>query len=107
MVESPAGGSPAVQAPVALAEIKSAVIPATLGSETNATLALAEKTAPKPMFPEMRLQGIFYRVARPSVLINSRTLFINDKVEGVRVIAIDRQDVTLEFQGQRKVLTMD
>ena len=74
---------------------------------TNAVAVVAEKVAPKPVFPEIKLQGIFYRVAKPSVLINSRTLFINDKVEGVKVIAIDRQSVTLEFEGERRVLSLD
>ena len=74
---------------------------------TNAVAVAPEKVVTKPAFPEMRLQGIFYRVAKPSVLINSRTLFINEKVDGVKVIAIDRQSVTLEFEGERKVLSLD
>ena len=74
---------------------------------TNAVAVVPEKVPLKPVFPEVKLQGIFYRVTRPSVLINSRTLFINDKVEGVKVVAIDRQSVTLEFEGERRVLSLD
>ncbi len=96
-----------VQFPVPIPETKPVPSPATLGSETNVTLAVTVKPIAKPAFPEIRLQGIFYRVAKPSVLINSRTLFINDKVEGVKVIAIDRLSVTLEFEGQRRVLPLD
>ncbi len=99
-------GTP-VQSVVTAAEIKTAANPPPVAPATNAVVVVPEKVVTKPVFPEMRLQGIFYRVAKPSVLLNSRTLFINEKVDGVKVIAIDRQSVTLEFEGERKVLTLD
>ena len=57
-------------------------------------------------FPILKLQGIYYRLNNPSVLINGRTLFIGDRIEGARVVNIERQNVTVEFGGQRKVLEL-
>ncbi len=106
-VDPPVVDTTPLPAPPPVPEIKPATIPPPLTPNTNAIVVVPEKPAAKPEFPEMRLQGIFFRVNKPSVLINSRTLFINDKVDGVRVIAIDRQSVTLEFSGERKILTLD
>lgn len=61
--------------------------------------------APRP-FPELKLQGIYYRLNNPSVMINGQTLEIGDIVEGARVIKIERKDVTLELDGQTKVLRL-
>ena len=55
-------------------------------------------------FPPMKLQGIYYRVGDSTVLINGRNLTIGDEIDGVKIADIDRQSVTLEFQGQTKEL---
>lgn len=55
-------------------------------------------------FPPLKLQGIFFRMKNPSVLINNLTLFIGDKVAGVSVVEIHRTKVTLELNGARKEL---
>ena len=61
----------------------------------------------KPVFPVLRLQGIFYRPRNPSVLINAKTLPVGGMVAGVRVIAITPESVTLQWNGETKVLTLD
>ena len=96
-----------VQPPVVPTETKSPTFPPPVSPSTNSTPTVSEKTAAKAVFPEMKLQGIFYRATKPSALINGRTLFTNEKVEGVKVIAIERLSVTLEFEGERKVLSLD
>lgn len=60
----------------------------------------------KVEFPNLKLQGIYYRLNNPSVLINGRTLFVGDRIEGARVVKIERQSVTLEVNGQQKVLEL-
>ncbi len=55
-------------------------------------------------FPALKLQGIFFRLHNPSVLINNRTLFIGSKVDGVTVTEIKRTKVVLELGGARKEL---
>jgi MSHA biogenesis protein MshK len=57
-------------------------------------------------FPELRLQGIYYRLNRPSALINGETVEIGDHLGDAKVIKIERRSVTLERGGQRKVLML-
>jgi hypothetical protein len=66
-----------------------------------------EKTdAPSVQFPELKLQGIYYRLSSPTVLINGQTLTAGDSIQGVRVVKIERESVTLEMAGQKKVLIL-
>ena len=61
---------------------------------------------PKPPAPALKLQGIFYRPANPSAVVNNKTVFLGDFVGSSRVKAIDRQSVTLERDGVTQVLTL-
>lgn len=64
------------------------------------------KPAGPPEFPALKLQGIFYRLNDPSVILNSKTLWIDEVVDGVKVIKIERSTVTVEFDGRTKVLEL-
>ncbi len=69
-------------------------------------LSLTNNPEPdKPTFPSLRLQGIFYRARNPSVMLNSKTVSVGDKVAGAKVVAITRDSVTLQWNGETKVLT--
>ncbi len=57
-------------------------------------------------FPELNLQGIFYRLKNPSVLINRRALYVGDEIAGAKVVEIQRRTVTLEKGGVRRTLSM-
>lgn len=74
--------------------------------DTNTATAAADTAPAKRSFPELKLQGIFYRLRNPSVMINNQTLYKGDAVEGAKVVAIEREGVTLEFDGQKKTLLM-
>jgi len=54
-------------------------------------------------FPPIKVQGIFFRIKDPSVLINGKTLLVGDDLDGVVVKKIERSSVTLEFSGQTKI----
>jgi hypothetical protein len=54
----------------------------------------------------LRIQGIFYRENSPSAIINGQTVVVGDRVGPARVVAIERQSVTVEIAEQRKVLTL-
>lgn len=71
---------------------------------TNVEPAITEP--PPPPAPVFKLQGIFYRPSRPSAVINSKTVFVGDRVGQAKVLAIDRESVTLQSDGQTKVLTL-
>lgn len=90
----------------AAASNQARVDPATNASGSNDLPSASTVPAPAT-FPALRLQGIFYRPTKPSVLINAKTLPIGGKVAGAQVIAITRDSVTLEWNGETKVLTLE
>jgi hypothetical protein len=47
---------------------------------------VATPTSPPPKFPLLRLQSIYYRPANPSVMINGRTLYVDDEIQGVKLV---------------------
>lgn len=57
-------------------------------------------------FPNLKLQGIYYRIKRPSALINNRTVHVGDTIEGARVVSIQRLSVKLEMGGQTRDLSL-
>lgn len=65
---------------------------------------VADDPQPPPVsrnvtFPPLNLRGIHYRLSKPSVMINNRTLFLGDHVDGVRVVGIERNCVKVELKG--------
>ena len=73
-----------------------------------APVAVAAPAAPvvPVKFPTLRLQSIFYRTENPSVIINNKTLFVNDEIQGVSVADIRASSVTLVLSGQTNILTL-
>jgi hypothetical protein len=72
---------------------------------TSADLS-APKPPPQATFPSLNLQGILYHPSKPSALINGQTLYVDETIEGAHVVSIERQCVTVDFNGQRKVLAL-
>ncbi len=65
--------------------------------------------APAPTvatMPAMTVQGIFWGTTPPRAIVNNQILTEGDTIEGVRVITIDREGITVEFQGARAVLRL-
>jgi hypothetical protein len=80
----------------AVAAVNSAMPPAT--SNVVATTV--------PTFPNLKVQGIVWQPSRPSVVINGKSLFIGEKIEKAKVIAIDQESVTVIWNGEQRVLTV-
>jgi len=83
----------------------SAVPVATAAGTTAESVSAAVSTETTPV-QAFKLQGIFYRPANPSAVINSKTVFIGDRIANAKVKTIDRQSVTLDVEGETKVLTL-
>lgn len=83
----------------------SAPVVANVPADSAATAA-PDATHAEIEFPNLQLQGIFFRMKNPSVMINRRSLFVGDTIAGVRIVDIQRRTVTIEKDGQRKVLSM-
>ena len=92
---SPLRGTPANANPPAVA-----TAPAPAATEEPIPLL------PGSPFANLKLQGIFYRLNKPAVVINSKTLYPGDKIGNVKVVAINRESVLLESNGQTNVLTL-
>lgn len=82
-----------------------ATTPASPSTAAPTTVSAGTTAGPRP-FPELKLQGIYYRLNNPSVMINGHTLEIGDLVDGAKVIQIERKSVTLELDGQQKILRL-
>lgn len=94
---------PTTTAPVDTARVATPAPPVTAPIITAGSVV--QPAGPRP-FPELRLQGIYYRLRDPSVMINGQTLEIGDLVGDARVIRIERKEVTLELDGQQEVLRL-
>ena len=53
------------------------------------------------------LQGIYYRPAKPSAVINAKTVYVGDKVAQAKVLAIDRREVTVQWGTEVRVLAFE
>ncbi len=95
--------------PQVVESIPAAQPPNTVASNKPAPVASApEVIAPSPpAAPALKLQGIFYRIARPTALISGKTVGVGEKIEGARVLKIERSEVTLERDGETIVLILN
>jgi len=69
------------------------------------TNPLVAQTPPGPV--PLKLQGIFYRPTKPTVMINGKTLGVGEKVAGARVLKIERESVTVERDGKQETLELE
>ena len=60
----------------------------------------------EPPMPEFKLQGIFYNPRSPSAVVNGRTVYVGDKVEGFQVYVITPAKVTLGNATRTNVLSL-
>lgn len=75
--------------------------------ESAPTNSLAMTPPVSPKTPPLRLQAIVFNPKRPSALINGKTVFVGDKLESSRVVAIDQESATIVGAGKTNVLTME
>jgi hypothetical protein len=54
---------------------------------------------------DMRIQGIIFN-RTPSAIINGKTVFVGDSVRGARVVAIQRDAVTLQAAEEKIILAL-
>jgi type II secretory pathway component PulC len=67
--------------------------------------------APEPkgpvVFPDLKMQGVFFREDRPFAIINGQSYAVGDHVGSVRIKAIDRAKVVVELSGEYRLLTLN
>jgi hypothetical protein len=79
--------------------------PAPTDSVTNVTVAAPDAAPPKPALP--KLQGIFYRPARPSAVINGKNVSIGSRVGDFQVLAIRQESVIIGSATQTNILSLE
>ena len=67
------------------------------------SIADPPRTGPKG---PLKVQGIFYRERDPSAIINGQSVSVGDRIGSARVVAIERQSVTVVIAQERKVLSL-
>jgi hypothetical protein len=67
-------------------------------------VAPTEPPPPKPA--QLKLQGIMFSRTRPCAMIGGKMLYVGDRLEGLRIEAVDRESVTLVGAGQTNVLSL-
>jgi len=77
-----------------------------LPAETSRKIEAPVQKAPEPEpeFPELKVQAIMYNGAKSSLVINGRSCHLGDEIEGVRIVGVLQDEVTVERSGlQRKL----
>ena len=116
LADQPAHPSPSAEGSPAAPALSVFPPKATPAEEGNASsrvaLEASRNTSPvssglsEATLSELKLQGIFYRAANASALIDGQTVFVGDEIEGAKVTAIDRRSVKLERKGRPIVLKL-
>jgi CheY-like chemotaxis protein len=57
---------------------------------------------PPAGFDSIKVQGIFYSVTRPSVIINGKFIGLHGRINGVEVVSIQPATVVLTYKGERR-----
>jgi hypothetical protein len=104
---APAAAIPAAtntpEATVVAVQAPPAVTPSAPPTATSSAPAVVFADPPKPTV--LRLQSIIYGT-RPSAMIAGKFLFVGESIQGHKVIAIDKETVTLIGNGQTNVLSL-
>jgi hypothetical protein len=98
---------PAAPETTAPASSSPATPPTVAPASTNTTTSVASTEPAPTTSSELKLQGVFYRPSKPSAVINGKTVYRGDKVENARVISIGKRSVTVQVNGETKVLTLE
>lgn len=56
--------------------------------------------------PSLTLQGVFWGITAPQAIINRRILSIGDELEGAKLVAVQKDAVTVSYQGQNFTLKL-
>lgn len=59
---------------------------------------------PPVELPDLKLQAIFWGTANPQAIINRQTVSVGDTIEGVKIISISKNGVTVSINGQETEL---
>jgi HD-like signal output (HDOD) protein/CheY-like chemotaxis protein len=79
---------------------------ASAASDPQGAAGPGEVNAAKTGVAGLRLQGVFFSKWKPAALINGKAVYRGELIQGVKVVAIERDGVTLEFEGKKTELKL-
>jgi hypothetical protein len=53
-----------------------------------------------------KVNSIFYKPKNPAAVVNSKMVFVGDRIGDAKVVAIEKDAVIIEVDGQKKALTL-
>ena len=75
-------------------------------SDPQGAAGPGEANVVKPGVAGLKLQGVFFSKWKPAALINGKAVYRGELIQGVKVVAIERDGVTLEFEGKKTELKL-
>ena len=67
--------------------------------------AVPEKEIEKLPIPDLNIEGLIWNSDMPQAIINGSVIKIGDYIEGVRVVEIDKKGITIEYEGQKVLIS--
>jgi hypothetical protein len=82
--------------------------PAGMTAPASVVVAVAPPVKPvEGAWPgELKLMAIFFSKSNPLAMINGKTVGVGELIDGIRIAKIERDQVSVEWNGQVKVLVM-
>ena len=66
---------------------------------------VSEKEIEKLPIPDLNIEGLIWNSDMPQAIINGSVIKIGDYIEGVKVIEIDKKGITIEYEGQKVLIS--
>jgi MSHA biogenesis protein MshK len=101
--------TPTEQTPVAkpanlATAVPSAARPVVATNAAPATAAGPNVPAPAP--GGYKVNSIFYKPKNPAAVVNSKMVYVGDRIGDAKVVAIEKDAVIIEVEGEKKALTL-
>lgn len=61
---------------------------------------------PSVVYPPIKINAIYYRVSRPTAMINGQNVKVGDVVDGMKVRVIERDGITMEFNHSSRTFSL-
>lgn len=61
---------------------------------------------PSVVYPAIKINAIYYRVSRPTAMINGQNVKVGDVVDGMKVRVIERDGITMEFNHSSRTFSL-
>lgn len=64
-----------------------------------------EKEIEKLPIPDLNIEGLIWNSDMPQAIVNGSVVKIGDHIEGVRIVEIDKKGITIDYEGQKVLIS--